>query len=91
MFKKQLTIDKYLFIVMICILINLLESWYFGLNWSAESFAEEVCDWLTTIPLVIASFWFFFSNDYIDIIKGNLVMLIMITVYGIAYGLILIK
>jgi len=59
MFKKQLTINKYIFLVTICILINLLESWYFGLNWKAIIIAEKICDWITTIPLVVISFWFF--------------------------------
>jgi len=90
MFKKHLTINKYLFLVTLCILINLLESWYFGLNWQAVTIAEKICDWITTIPLVIVSFWFFLSNDYIEFVKGNLIMMIMLLVYGLAYGVIFI-
>jgi len=53
MLKRKLTIDKYIFLVTICILINLLESWYFGLNWQVESVAEHIYDWLTAIPFAI--------------------------------------
>jgi len=88
MFKKKLNLDKYLFLVTICILINLLESWYFGLNWQAVTIAEKICDWITTIPFIIISFWFFFSNDYIEFIKGYFIVVIMLLVYGLAYGVI---
>jgi len=90
MFNKQLTIDKYIFLVTICILINLLESWYFGLNWEAVSIAEHICNWLTAIPFAIVSFLFFFSNDYKDVIKGQLIMFIMVMIYAVVYKLLLV-
>jgi len=90
MFRKKLTTNKYLFLITLCILINLLESWYFGLNWEAQSLAENICDWLTTIPFAVVSFWFFFSNDYEDMIKGQLVMFVMIMIYAVAYRLLLV-
>jgi len=90
MFKNKLTIDKYIFLVTICILINLLESWYFGLNWEAVSITEHICDWLTAIPFAVVSFWFFFSNDYIDMIKGQLIMFGMVMIYAVVYKLLLV-
>jgi len=90
MFKRKLTTNKYIFLVTICILINLLESWYFGLNWQAESLTESICDWVTAIPFVIVSFWFFFSNDYKDMIRGQFIMFILVMIYGIAYKLLLV-
>jgi len=91
MFKNKLSINKYSFLITLCILINLLESWYFGLNWQAESVAESICDLVTAIPIVIISFWFVFSNnDYKDVIKGQFIMFILVMIYGIAYKLLLV-
>jgi len=90
MFKRKLAINKYIFLVTIYILINLLESWYFGLNWQAKSVTEHICDWLTAIPFAIVSFWFFFSNDYKDMIKGQLIMFIMVMIYVVTYKLLLV-
>jgi len=87
MFKKHLAINKYLFIVTLCILINLLESWYFGLNWQAVTIAEKICDWITTIPLIIVSFWFFFTNSYMEFIKGYFIMIAIFVIYLVAYGI----
>jgi len=88
MFKKQLTIDKYMFSVTICILINLLESWYFGLNWEAVSITESMCDFVTAIPIVVASLWFIFTNNIMNVFKGYVGMLIIVWGYVLIYRIV---
>jgi len=91
MFRKKLTINIYLSLITLCILVNLLESWYFGLNMQAQSTAEYICDWVNSIPIVIFSLWFTFtSNNLIDLFKGIISMVIICASYYVMYAIILV-
>lgn len=91
MFKKKLTTNKFLSLITLCILVNLLESWYFGFNMSAQSTEEYICDFLNSIPIVIFSLWFTFTSDsLIELYKGIMTMLIICASYYVMYALILV-
>jgi len=91
MFRKKLTINKYLSLITLCVLINLLESWYFGLNMQSQSLAEYICDWINSILIIIFSLWFTFtSNNFTELFKGIISMAIICIVYYAMYVVILV-
>ena len=89
MFKKKLTTNKFLFLITLCILVNILESWYFGFNMEAQSTAEYICDWINSIPMVLFTLWYMFTNDYIEFCKGMIAMMIISASYYIMYAVML--
>ena len=88
---KKLPTNDFLLLITLCILVNLLESWYFGFNIQAESTAEYICDFLISIPIAIFSFWFMFSSDNIvEFYKGMISMMIICASYYVMYVVILV-
>jgi len=90
MFKKKLSIDKYLLLYALCILVNLLESWYFGFNLHAESTAEYICDYINAIPIAIITVWLLFTcDDLLEFLKAQLASMFIMISYYVMYYLIL--